>query len=91
MDLSINLSAYIILTILFFLLLRLYGIRIWSAFILAIFTGSLILYGICDIDCLHNSDEALLTFYIINGFIVTILVIVYIYTSGFNDREFISA
>lgn len=90
MDLSYNLSIYIILSMLFFVLLRLYGIRIWSAFILAIFTGSIVLYFICDSDCLHNANEWLLIFYVLNALIVAVLVIIYIYVFGLNDKEFIT-
>lgn len=87
MNLGYVLSIYIILALLFFLVLRIYGIRPWSSFILAIVTSSIILYLLSINTNLNGNEDWLLAIYVANSAIVIVLILIYIYIKGISDID----
>lgn len=91
MDLGISLILYVVVVILTFLLARSAGIRVWSAIILALIVGQIILALIKPFGTIEGflTGNTLSSLYVLIMAITPILVIIYVFTKALTDREFV--
>ena len=91
MDLNTALFVFLLITILVFLVARMIRIRFFSALILALLVGYLTLITIRPWQTVEGFVEGNFNalIYLFISVIVPILVIIYVITKVFQDREFI--